>query len=222
MKPWIEHARTATPDGEELCLRERDSEFVIEIDGGAMLMSNRVHGSEMEQADLACSNLPKARPHVLVGGLGMGFTVRATLDLLPKDGIVTVSELLPAIVEWNRGILSPFAGHPLRDPRVRVDQNDVAKTIRSNPKTFDAILLDVDNGPEPFTATHNAALYGDAGLQAARKALKPGGTYAVWSAFGDHKFEQRLRANGFQARSERVRACKGRGSRHTVFLGVKK
>jgi len=222
MKPWITHDRTTTPDGEQLWLRERDGEFVIEIDG-AMLMSNRVHGSEMVQADLACTQLPKKRPHVLVGGLGMGFTVRATLDLLPADGTVTVAELLPAVVEWNRGLLSEFAGHPLRDPRVRVDQRDVAKTIRANPKTFDAILLDVDNGPEPFTATDNAGLYGDAGLRAAHKALRPGGVYSVWSAFGDKKFEDRLRATGFsQARSERVRARKGRGSRHTVFLAVKK
>ena len=147
--------------------------------------------------------------------------MRATLDLLPEDGEVVVAELLAAVVEWNRGPLGPLAGHPLKDRRVRVEQGDVAATLRSSVGAFDAILLDVDNGPAAFATSGNAGLYNDAGLAAARTALTDGGVLAVWSARDDRKFEQRLRYAGFRVDVERVRGrLKKGGPRHTIFLGV--
>ena len=150
----------------------------------------------------------------------MGFTLRATLDLLPSDALVTVAELVPAVVEWNRGALGPLADHPLKDKRVRVVVGDVRSVLDSSRKQFDAILLDVDNGPDAFTAAGNAGLYGDAGLAAVRGALAPGGRLAVWSAWEDRKFEQRLKYAGFDVEVHRVRArLKHGGPRHTIFIG---
>ena len=186
-------------------------------------MSSRMHGSEEALAALACRRVRTLQaPCVLVGGLGMGFTLRATLDLLPPAATAVVVELLPAVVEWNRGPLGPLAEHPLKDRRVRVDVGDVAATLRSCPGQFDAVLLDVDNGPAAFTSSDNARLYDDRGLAAARAALKIGGVLAVWSAWDDRKFEQRLRYCGFRVEVERVRArLKKGGPRHTIFLGHK-
>lgn len=187
--------------------------------GGKSLMSSRMHGSEQALAALAFRRIDNPNASVLVGGLGMGFTLRAALDLLPPDATVVVAELVPAVVEWNRGVLGPLAGHPLRDPRVRVDISDVADTLESSAGCFDAVLLDVDNGPDAFTAPANARLYNDRGLAAARRALKPGGVLAVWSAWEDRRFEQRLRYAGFVVHVERVRArLKKGGPRHTIFL----
>jgi spermidine synthase len=183
-------------------------------------MSSRMHGSEEALATLACRRVRTLeQPCVLVGGLGMGFTLRATLDLLPPDARVVVAELVPAVVEWNRGPLGPLAGYPLKDNRVRVDVGDVAVTLSSSPAQFDAVLLDVDNGPAAFTASSNAGLYDDRGLAAARAALKMGGVLAVWSAREDRKFEQRLRYGGFAVAVERVRGrLKKGGPFHTIFL----
>ena len=151
----------------------------------------------------------------------MGFTLRATLDLLPQDGSVVVAELLPAVVEWNHGPLGPLAGHPLKDRRVRVEPGDVAATLRSSADAFDAILLDVDNGPAAVATSGNANLYNDAGLAAARKALKKDGVLAVWSARDDRKFEQRLRYAGFRVDVERVRGrLKKGGPKHTIFMAT--
>jgi spermidine synthase len=186
---------------------------------GKSLMSSRMHGSEQALAALALRRMEVPDACVLVGGLGMGFTLRATLDLLPQDATVVVAELVPAVVEWNRGALGTLAGHPLRDPRVRVEMGDVADTLQSSPESFDAVLLDVDNGPDAFTAATNARLYNDAGLAAARAALKPGGVLAVWSAWEDRRFEQRLRYAGFVVHLERVRGrLKKGGPKHTIFL----
>jgi spermidine synthase len=186
---------------------------------GKSLMSSRMHGSEQALASLALRRMQVPDACVLVGGLGMGFTLRATLDLLPEDATVVVAELVPAVVEWNRGALGTLAGHPLRDARVRVDIGDVADTLQSSPGGFDAVLLDVDNGPDAFTATMNARLYNDQGLAAARDALKPGGVLAVWSAWEDRRFEQRLRYAGFIVDIERVRGrLKRGGPKHTIFL----
>jgi spermidine synthase len=178
-----------------------------------------MHGSEQALASLALRRLRVPDACVLVGGLGMGFTLRATLDLLPEDATVVVAELVPAVVEWNRGALGTLAGHPLRDARVRVEFGDVADTLQSSPGGFDAVLLDVDNGPDAFTATTNARLYNDQGLAAARDALKRGGVLAVWSAWEDRRFEQRLRYAGFIVDIERVRGrLKKGGPKHTIFL----
>ena len=163
-----------------------------------------------------------ARPRILVGGLGMGFTLRAVLDVLPSTAVVTVAELLPAVIEWNRAPLAALAGDPLRDRRVRLEAGDVGFMLRGNPGGFDVVLLDVDNGPAAFTAADNAGLYDNSGVAAAFAALRPGGTLAVWSAWGDRKFEQRLRYHRFLVEVANVRA-RGRkgGPRHTIFLAHK-
>ena len=152
--------------------------------------------------------------------LGMGFTLRATLDVLPPHATVTVVELVQAVVEWNRGPLAALAGEPLKDRRVRVVTGDVASEMQASQQRFDAMLLDVDNGPSAFTESANAGLYTDQGLTSARTALKRNGVLAVWSARDDRKFEQRLRYNGFTVEVTRVRArLKKGGPRHTIFLG---
>ena len=222
MKPWELLGETRTPDGSLMALMRRDREHVI-LANGKPLMSNLMHGSEEALASLACTRVrTRPQPCVLVGGLGMGFTLRATLDALPADASVIVAELLPAVVEWNRGPLAPLAGEPLKDPRVTVLQNDVAETMRASEGRFDAMLLDVDNGPSAFTESANAELYTDRGLASARTALKSGGVLAVWSAREDRKFEQRLRYNGFRVEVSRVRArLKKGGPRHTIFLGYR-
>ena len=213
--------RATTPDGSDLSLLRRGSEYVILADGKA-LMSSRMHGSEEALASFGCERARRMEePCVLVGGLGMGFSLRATLDLLPSGATVVVSELLPAIVEWNRDILGPLADHPLRDRRVKVELGDVARTLRDSRQRFDAILLDVDNGPSAFAQATNGALYADAGLATARAALRPEGVYAVWSAKEDVKFQHRLRHNGFRVATHSVRArLKRGGPRHTIFVGV--
>jgi len=220
MKPLELLGETLTPDGTDLKLTRRDKEYII-LANGKSLMSSRMHGSEEALATFACRRArTMEEPCVLVGGLGMGFTLRATLDLLPRDATIVVAELVPAVVEWNRGPLGPLAGHPLKDKRVRVDLRDVAVTLGSSRGRFDAVLLDVDNGPSAFTSPENAWLYNDRGLSAARAALKPGGVLAVWSAREDRKFEQRLRYVGFDVEVERVRGrLKKGGPRHTIFLG---
>jgi len=222
-KAWQLLGQSCTPDGSDLRLIARDDEYVISVDGDT-LMSSRTHGSEEALAMMACRQMsPLGRPRVLVGGLGMGFTLRAALDRLSPDAIVTVAELLPEVVEWNRGPLSSLAGHPLKDKRVRIKTGeDVGFTLRANTERFDAVLLDVDNGPAAFTAQANHSLYDNAGVAAAYAALREGGALAVWSAWDDRKFEQRLRFHGFVTQVERVRARLKRGGRwHTIFLGLK-
>ena len=222
MQPLELIGETLTPDGIDLKLTRRANEYII-LANGKSLMSSRMHGSEEALATLACRRLrTMEQPCVLVGGLGMGFTLRATLDVLPPDAVVIVAEIVPAVVEWNRGPLGPLAGQPLKDRRVRVHVGDVAVTLDSSPGRFDAVLLDVDNGPAAFTSSDNARLYDNKGLAAARAALKIGGVLAVWSAREDRKFEQRLRYCGFRVEVERVRArLKKGGPRHTIFLGHK-
>lgn len=223
VKAWEVLGEACTPDGNDMRLTKRDDEYVVLLNGKT-LMSSRMHGSEEALATAGCRHLRTAeRPRVLVGGLGMGFTLRAALDVLPSHAIVTVAELVPAVVEWNRNPLSRLAGHPLRDRRVRVDVNDVGFTLRANPGQFDAVLLDVDNGPRAFTSTANQGLYDNAGVAAAYAALRDEGVLAVWSAWEDRKFEQRLRHHGFIAHTERVRArLKKGGAHHTVFLAYKR
>jgi spermidine synthase len=222
VKPFELLGQAVTPDGSALKLVRRGDEYLILADG-AVLMSSRMHGSEEALAGLACRRARTLeRPCVLVGGLGMGFTLRATLDLLPRDATVIVAELEPAVVEWNRGPLSPLAGDPLEDSRVRVETEDVAVTLGSRLGQFDAVLLDVDNGPTAFTASNNARLYDDRGIAAVRAALKRDGVLAVWAAREDRKFEQRLRQGRFEVRVQRVRGrLKRGGPRHTIFLGCK-
>lgn len=217
MIPWVQVAATVTPDGSPLSLWQHGTDWSIRA-GAAELMSSRMHGSEEVMASLAKAERPGAR--VLVGGLGMGFTLRAALDTLPEGGRVTVAELVPAVVDWNRGPVAPLAGNPLADPRVDVVVGDVAATLKSTPGAWDAILLDVDNGPEGLTQAGNDALYGVTGLRRAREALRSGGTLAVWSAHASPAFEKRLAQAGFRVEVHVVRArAGGKGPRHTIFLG---
>ncbi len=222
MKPLEVLGEAITPDGTDLKLTRRDHEYII-LANGKSLMWSRTHGSEEALATLACRRArTMEQPRVLIGGLGMGFTLRATLDSLPPDAEVVVAELVPAVVEWNRGVLGPLAGHPLKDKRVRVHVSDVAVTLDSSRSQFDAVLLDVDNGPSAFTSSGNSRLYDDKGLASVREALKAGGVLAVWSARDDRKFVQRLRYCGFSVEVECVRArLKKGGPRHTIFLGYK-
>jgi spermidine synthase len=203
-----------------MSLTRQGSEFVI-LASGKPLMSSRMHGSEEALASLGCRGARRRRePCVLVGGLGMGFTLRATLDQLPDDAHVVVAELVPAVVDWNRGPLGPLANHPLKDRRVEIAVGDVAALLRASRHRFDAVLLDVDNGPRAFTAADNTRLYDDDGLAAAAAALTADGVLAVWSAWDDRRFEQRLRYAGFTVSVERVRARLHKGGpRHTIFLG---
>lgn len=217
MKPWEVLARAPAPDGGEFVLHHRDGEFVIRV-RGQELMSSRVHGSEEEMARLAVAALGGvADPRVLIGGLGLGYTLRATLDVLGAGARVTVAELAEAIVEWNRGPLAHLAGRPLDDPRVQVEIADVRRVMRSA-APWHAILLDVDNGPAALTRTSNASLYDNSGLAAAHAALAPGGVLVVWSAGPDDRFTARLAQADFLAETHSVRAGKGRGTRHTLFV----
>jgi spermidine synthase len=209
-------------DETTLKLVRRGSEYII-LANGKSLMSSRMHGSEEALATFACARARTLEePRVLIGGLGMGFTLRATLDLLPRDASVVVAELVPEVVEWNRGPLAPLAGEPLRDRRVRVEIEDVAVTLASRVGQFDAVLLDVDNGPAAFAGSSNDGLYDDRGIAVAYAALKMDGVLAVWSAREDRKFEQRLRHGRFDVEVERVRGrLKKGGPRHIIFLGHK-
>ena len=200
-------------------LVRRDDEYVI-LSGGAVLMSSRMHGSEEALATLGCQRARTLeRPSVLIGGLGMGFTLRATLDLLPVEATVAVAELLPAVVEWNRGPLGPLAKEPLKDKRVRVETGDVAVTLRSCIGQFDAVLLDVDNGPAALTDSNNAELYDGRGIAAVHASLRKKGVLAVWAAKEDREFRQRLREGGFDVEEHETRGrLKMGGPRHTIFV----
>ena len=218
VKPWSVLGRARTPDGVELTLTCHASEYIITANGQS-LMSSRVHGSEDALAVLGCARARTlARPRVLVGGLGMGFTLRAALDVLPPAALVVVAELVPAVVEWNHGPLGALAKRPLCDPRVRIEARNVALTLRSNPVYFDAVLLDVDNGPAALTDSSNAGLYDREGVAVVRASLRSGGMLAVWSARDDRRFERTIRAGGFSVQRERVSGRPKKGGAHTVLI----
>jgi spermidine synthase len=217
VKPWENLASAVTPDGTRLELRRHDRDYVIRAEGYDLMVS-RAHGSEEAMVGLALPE-PPADARVLVGGLGMGYTLGAVLAVLPPAGSVVVAELIPEVVEWNRTWLGPLAGNPLDDPRTEVVVGDVAEVIRANAGRFDAILLDVDNGPGALTQRGNGWLYTRAGLAATYEALRPGGAYALWSVGHDAKFEGHLRTAGFMPSTHPVAAHGSRGRRHVVFLG---
>lgn len=218
MIPWRELGRAKVGNG-ELVLAQRDDEFAIRM-RGAELMNSRSHASEEALATLGCAGLgrvPGAR--VLIGGLGMGFTTRAALDVLPRDAEVTVVELVPEVVAWNHEHLGDLARRPLEDPRVTVHVGDVATAIREHQDHWHAILLDVDNGPDAFTAPANAALYGIKGLIACRKALVRGGALAVWSVEDSKKFTERMRAASLEVDKQRVPARPNSTVKHVIWVG---
>jgi spermidine synthase len=221
MIPWQELERVSVPGGGELTLWRRGDEFSIRA-GTQELMNSRMHGSEESLAARGCAGLERVRDAcVLVGGLGMGFTVRACLDRLGAAARIEVAELVPAVVRWNRGPLAHLAGRPLDDARVRVFEEDVGEVIRAAREVYDAILMDVDNGPAALTSEANARLYGTAGLAEAVRALAPGGVYALWSPVDDRRFTERLRRAGFTVRTERVPARPGGGGRHVLWLATR-
>ncbi|HEY5410069.1 MAG TPA: spermidine synthase [Caulobacteraceae bacterium] len=214
---------TATmPDGGgELRLMQRGAEFSI-LSGAAELMNSRSNGSEKALATLACAGLQdRPAPHVLVGGFGMGFTLGAALESLGPKARVTVAELVPAVIAWARGPMAHLGGDCLGDPRVTLREGDVAALIHAAQSDYDAILLDVDNGPEGLSRQANDRLYDAPGLMAARRALKPGGVLAVWSSAADPAFTRRLRRAGYAVREARVRSSGGRkGAHHMVWLAT--
>ena len=217
MKPWETLATAITPDGSRFELQQHDGNYVIQADGYD-LMTSYSHGSEDAMMSLACPR-PPADACILIGGLGMGYTLAATLDLLPPGGSVVVSELVPDVVEWNRGPLGPLAGHPLDDPRTDLIVGDVADLIRDGKSRFDAVLLDVDNSVDSFTLARNSWLYTPEGLAAAHRSLRPLGALAIWSAGTERTIEGRLHAAGFTASTHPVRGREKRGGHYSVFVG---
>ena len=207
------------PGGEELRLFRRDRDFMIVLDRNE-LMNSRMSGSEEQLATLTCARLAnKTNPRLLIGGYGMGFTLRAALAVLPPQAAVVVAELVPEIIAWARGPMAELTAGCLDDPRVTVVEGDVAAAIAAARGTYDAILLDVDNGPDGLTRADNDALYSESGLAAAKAALVRGGILAVWSAGDDPAFTRRLNANGFAATTTQVRArSTAKGAKHTIWL----
>lgn len=212
-------------DGGALCLFEYGDDFVIKIRGGNgnQLMNTRMHGSEDALAEIPCRKIAgRAQPRVLIGGLGMGFTLASALRCLGDDAEVQVAELVPGVIDWNRGPLGEKAGMPINDPRTRILASDVADVLKREPQGFDAIMLDVDNGPEGLTRKSNSWLYSSSGLDACARALRPKGLLAVWSASADQAFSQRLRTSGFDAEQVQVFAHGNRGARHTIWIAKKR
>ena len=223
MIPWELIERAQVPgDSGELRLYRRGGEFSIRATGGE-LMNSRVHGSEEALAELACERIAhRTRPHILIGGLGMGYTLAAALKRLGPTSLIVVAELVPEVVEWNMGPLAELAGHALEDERVTVIVGDVGNILQKEHQTYDAILLDVDNGPTGLTHKGNDRLYSKGGLDAAFAALRPGGVLAGWSAGADDAFTRRLRQAGFEVDEVNVRAGgKRKGRRHTIWLALR-
>lgn len=223
MLPWILLASATAPQGETLRLLRRGDEFSIRLADGNELMNSRLGGSEEALATIALSRLRgRGAPRILIGGLGMGFTLRAALAVAPPDARLIVSEIVPELVDWASGHMASVFRGCLSDNRVEVWQGDVCDAISEATASFDAILLDVDNGPDGLTRAGNAALYGDAGLQSTYRALVPGGVLAVWSAAPDRNFSKRLSGSGFEVQSDTVRAGRTkRGNRHTIWTAVR-
>jgi spermidine synthase len=220
MNPWILLDSAQVPgNGGELRLYQRNDEFSIKITGRGELMNSRVHGSEDALAEHSCTRLVnRTTPRLLIGGLGMGFTLTAALKHLGKQALIEVAELIPAVVAWNKGPLGEQSGYPLRDPRVTVREKDVARILTTAEQIYDAILLDVDNGPEGLTRKENDWLYSIDGLNESCAALRPRGILAVWSAGPDKNFVQRLRKTGFDVEEIRVHAHGSKGARHTIWF----
>ncbi len=207
------------PSGEELTLREEAGFFMVRADG-MPLMSNMAHYSEEHMAVLGCKGLKeKADARVLIGGLGMGYTARAALEQLGPTGRVIVSEISPTLIEWNRGPLADLADRPLEDKRTELAVGDLVDYVLSSPEPFDAMLLDVDHGPDSFTAEGNVRLYSRKGLPRLRSLLRKGGTLVIWSAYNAPSFPRAMRVAGFRAESIRVKARKTKGSWHYLYVG---
>ena len=211
----------AVSGGEDLRLFRRGDDYMIVLDRNE-LMNSRMSGSEEALATMTCERLDSPAPRLLIGGYGMGFTLRAALGVLPADARVTVAELVPEIIAWARGPMATLTAGGLDDPRVHLAMGDVARAIEIARSDYDAILLDVDNGPDGLTRAGNDGLYSARGLASAKLALKPGGILAVWSAAPDTAFARRLRNAGFDTDEVAVRArSNGKGARHVIWFARK-
>jgi spermidine synthase len=221
MKPYVELARAQHSDGTQLVLMHRSGDYFIEMDGAA-LMSTRLTGTERALAEMAIAGLSGVKkPRVLIGGLGLGFTLGAALDALPRNASVTVAEIFAPLVEWNRTYRFESGKDRLADPRVKVDLRDVVTVVREASGGFDAILLDVDNGPDSYCIRSNHRLYTPEGLSVIHRALRPGGVLGVWSAESSPAFLRKLRKAGFDAEMKPARSVGRKGTRHAVLLGRK-
>lgn len=223
MVPWVHIGTAAAPGGGTLRLLRRGDEFSIRLDGGE-LMNSRLSGSEEALATLAHERIARhPAPRILIGGLGMGFTLRAAQAVARAEASLTVVELVPELVGWARGPLSALFGDSLSDPRLELRIADVGEVICEAPAAYDAILLDVDNGPNGLTRPANDALYGETGLHAAHRALRSSGVLAVWSAEPDSGFTRRLQRCGFEPEVRQVRAHRGKsGARHTIWIATRR
>ena len=224
MKPHVTLGTAHTPDGALMTLVSQGDGLVIRVNGQP-LMTSRLHGSEEAMASAGCAHLAR-RPtaKVLVGGLGMGYTLRATLDLLPATATVLVAELVPAVVEWNRGPLAHLAGFPLQDSRVEVREQDVLEVLAQERGKLDGVLLDVDNGPGGLTTSENDQLYGKQGIARCWQALATGGVLVTWSAHPDPSYVARLEHAGFAVQMQMVRAGgpSRKGARHQLFVAERR
>jgi spermidine synthase len=219
MKPRELLATAQIPDGEELRLYRRDTDFIIAL-GANELMSSRSRGSEEALALMTCERLQNQdAPHLLIGGYGMGFTLRAALARLGPQARFTLVELVPEIIDWARGPMAALTAGCLDDPRVELILRDVSRAVAAAERQFDAILLDVDNGPDGLTRADNDHIYSLLGLQEAKRALKPGGVLAIWSAAPHERFARRLKHAGFQVEEVMVRAGRNnKGARHVIWF----
>ncbi|MCB1430141.1 MAG: hypothetical protein KDJ66_13625 [Nitratireductor sp.] len=222
MIAWEHLASADMPGGGALKLMRRGKEYSIKLDR-IELMNSRLSGSEDALATMALERIgPVAAPHVLIGGLGMGFTLRAALACFPDDAVITVAELSPDIIEWARGPMSELFGASMEDPRVVIHIGDVGPLIAGSKARYHAILLDVDNGPEGISRADNDAIYSPKGLGAAKSALKPGGVLGVWSQGPDAAFHGRMKQSGLKTEEVRVKANAGRkGARHVLWFGTR-
>lgn len=224
MKPWIELGTAQIPNnGGTLTLRQRDQEFSISLSGprGELMNSRRFH-SEQQLAVLGCAHLKnKKNSRVVVGGMGMGYTLAAALEAVTDSAQIIVADLIPEVVEWNRGPLGECAGRPLDDSRVVEHIGDVGELLANRNSEYDAVLLDVDNGPEGLTHSDNNWLYSLEGTSSIYQSLVPGGVLAVWSASPDTVYASRLKKTGFQVEVKTVRERPGKGARHAIFLAKK-
>lgn len=223
MIPWLQIDTASVPGADvELRLMQRGAEFSMML-GPSELMNSRLSGSEEALATLACKRIEAVkRPQLLIGGLGMGFTLRAALAVLGAEARIVVAELVPAVIAWARGPMAGLFGDSLDDPRASIRSADVVEVIQSQPSSFDAILLDVDNGPEALIRKANDALYHPKGLKAIRRALRPGGVLAVWSSGPNGSFSRRLRDAGFDVNEVGVRATTKRsGAHHVIWFATR-
>jgi spermidine synthase len=223
MRHWKQLGTAPIPDSDKsLMLFQDKDDFYIKISGGIELMNTRKHGSEDALGYLPCQALKKTESlRVLIGGLGMGFTLASVLAHVGPQAVVDVAELIPEVVEWNQGPLGAISGYPLNDQRTRIHITDVGKIIRAQKACYDVIALDVDNGPDGLTKTSNDWLYTAAGLHCVRRALKPRGIVSYWSAAPDPRFNKLLKSCHFRVEEKQVYAHGKKGARHTIWLAYK-